>query len=207
MARTEVAARSVRNSTAFPAIGCRADQAPDASAARRSRADIGIEIGKGAPALAHRAASLDRKPCGEHGRTPPAPDIGAACPHFQLVVFVRRHARTCRAVEVAMVMVRSMLERSRRGLPATPSEGAPMPPRQTQPGSAARAAAVLSADRVDENRPTACSKTMLGKHEVDELSIIRRFDELRPARGPMLKGSDGAIALRVNSKLQLPVAF
>ncbi len=70
-----------------------------------------------------------------------------------------------------------------------------------------RPGAVLSADRVDENRPTACSKTMLGKHEVDELSIIRRFDELRPAQGPMLKGSDSAIALRVNSKLQLPVAF
>jgi hypothetical protein len=48
---------------------------------------------------------------------------------------------------------------------------------------------------------------MLGKHEVDELSIIRRFDELRSAQGPMLKGSDSATALKVNSKLQLPVAF
>jgi hypothetical protein len=28
-----------------------------------------------------------------------------------------------------------------------------------------------------------------------------------PSEGPMLKGSDSAIALRVNSQLQLPVAF
>src|SRR6267378_547054 len=40
---------------------------------RRSLADIGIEVRKAAPALANPAARLDRQPCGEYGRAPPAP--------------------------------------------------------------------------------------------------------------------------------------
>jgi hypothetical protein len=131
--------------------------------------------------------------------------------------------RTCRRIRPGRLCAK---ERHRVHLrrPTTPSEARQCRPakrnRDQQPelrlvdqqsdqatAEQRRPGTVLSADRVDENRPTACSKTMLGKQEVDELSIIRRFDELRSAQGPMLKGSDSAIALKLNSKLQLPVTF
>jgi hypothetical protein len=48
---------------------------------RRSQMNIAVEIPEAAPALAHRAARLDRKPQGEHGRAPLAPGTGSACAH------------------------------------------------------------------------------------------------------------------------------
>jgi hypothetical protein len=41
---------------------------------RRFRVHIAVESPEAAPALAHRAAPLDRQPHGEQGRAPPAPD-------------------------------------------------------------------------------------------------------------------------------------